>query len=422
MWQQLLGLIGQRRGDRPRYTDSLMKAMAINLLCTLVLAPILAFGLFAVSWWGTAPATPPPVPSHLAPQNHNSTAAPPGNMIKPTTAARPVSGRLLFLANCASCHGADGSGSGEQVLDRPARSFKDGGFSFGNTIVSIDRVITSGIPGTPMPGFKETLDPRQRLAVARYVQSLGPPLVVVDPDDTVMTVTDRPEVVRGELASAAPGQPSHVRGLIAGGTDGLSWEYRTDDVRLLVIRQGDFVKRENWTGRSGEPIKPLGQLIRKIDGGAPGPSFFVNGQPVKSTLAGTSVVGESMAIRQRLGTDGITVRETGRAATVGSLAGYGRRFEIGNADRASLAINLHLDGSPEPIGIDADGINWYRSSGPGGLVELTGLLHATIGEVDGSSVAQIPPRSDATVDIITLLAPEWTPVQRRVLLGEEPSA
>lgn len=397
-----------------------MKDMVVNLVCTLVLAPILAFGIFAVSWWGTAPATPPDPPTHLSPQNHNSTAEPPGSTTKSSTATRPVSGRLLFLANCAICHGEDGSGSGERVLDRPARSFKDGGFSFGNTIVSIDRVITSGIPGTPMPGFKATLDPRERLAVARYVQSLGPPLVKVDPDDTVMTVTDRPEVVRGELEPAAPGQPSYVRGLIAGGTDGLSWEYRTDDVRLLAIRQGDFIKRENWTGRSGEPIKPLGQLIRKVDGGDPGPSFYINDKAVKSVLAGTSIDDVSIAIRQRLGD--VLVRETGHATALGTLSGYVRRFQIENPAKESLSINLHLDGSPEKIGTDVDGLEWFRSSGPGGLIELTGLRNATIGEVDEAHVAQVPSRPNITVDITTLLLPEWTPDQQRTLLGEEPSA
>ncbi|MCH2134070.1 MAG: c-type cytochrome [Phycisphaerales bacterium] len=395
------------------------KELGINLVCTLVLAPIMAFGIFAVSWWGTAP--PRPVPTEVAPQNHNTTGDPPETAAAKLTTSRPVSGRLLFLANCASCHGADGSGTGEMVLDRPARSFKQGGFSFGNTIESIDRVITSGIPGTPMPGFKATLDPRERLAVARYVQSLGPPLVEVDPDDTIMRVTDRPRVIRGELSPLGPDRPSHVRGLITGGTDGLSWEYRTDDVRLLAVRQGEFVKRRNWDGRSGDPIQPLGRLIRLVDDGAPGPSFYMNGKPVASHLSGTSVMGGTMAIRQRLGDTGIDVTETGLAASVGALAGYDRRFQVTNPGGNQLAINLNLSGSPEPIGTDGNGITWYRSSGPGGLVELTGLHNATLGQVGDVAVA-LPGNVEEPINIITLLAPEWTPVERRALLGEEPSA
>ena len=40
---------------------------------------------------------------------------------------------VTFAELCAPCHGATGDGKGTTVLDRPARSFKDGGFSFGNT-------------------------------------------------------------------------------------------------------------------------------------------------------------------------------------------------------------------------------------------------------------------------------------------------
>ena len=399
-----------------------MKDMAVNVVCTLVLAPILAFGIFAVSWWGTMPASVPESPPVHSPHNQNSTKGPPGLNSSISQNVRPVSGRTLFLANCASCHGSDGSGQGEMVLDRPARSFKDGGFSFGNTISSIERVISSGIPGTPMPGFKATLDPRQRLAVAKYVQSLGPPLVVVDPDDTELIVTDRPKVIRGELAPVAEGQPSHVRGLIAGGTDGLSWEYRTDDVRLLAVRQGDFVKRANWSGRSGEPIKPLGRMVRAVRGGAAGPSFYVNGKPVKSQLAGTSVVKGSMAIRQKLSVGDIHVQEVGQAATVGAMSGYERVYAIENPQMDRLSINLILDGSAESLGTGVNGVHWFRSTGPGGLVEITGLRQATLDQLNDTVLATVPDSKAATVTITTLLVPEWNAELQETLLGKDRSA
>ena len=399
-----------------------MKDMAVNVVCTLVLAPILAFGIFAVSWWGTMPASVPESPPVHSPHNQNSTKGPPGLSSSISQNVRPVSGRTLFLANCASCHGSDGSGQGEMVLDRPARSFKDGGFSFGNTISSIERVISSGIPGTPMPGFKATLDPRKRLAVAKYVQSLGPPLVVVDPDDTELIVTDRPKVIRGELAPVAEGQSSHVRGLIAGGTDGLSWEYRTDDVRLLAVRQGDFVKRENWSGRSGEPIKPLGRMVRAVRGGDAGPSFYVNGKPVKSQLAGTSVVKGSMAIRQKLSVGDIHVQEVGQAATVGAMSGYERVYAIENPQMDRLSINLNLDGSAESLGTGVNGVHWFRSTGPGGLVEITGLREATLDQLNDTVLATVPDSKAATVTITTLLVPEWNAELQETLLGKDRSA
>lgn len=392
-----------------------MKDMAVNLICTLVLAPILAFGIFAVSWWGTAPASYQQAPV-MQPANQNSTAEPPGTTPSMSSSVRPVSGRLLFLANCASCHGADGSGQGSLVLDRPARSFKDGGFSFGNTIASIQRVITSGIPGTPMPGFKATLNPRERVAVAEYVQSLGPPVVKVDPDDTVMTVTDRPKVIRGELTPVEPGQPLHVRGLVAGGTDGLSWEYRTDDVRLLAVRQGAFVKRQNWNGRSGEPIKPLGRLIRTVRGGEAGPAFFIDGQPVVSRLTGTGIEDDVIVIRQQLASSDVHVMESGHATSVGSMSGYEREYTISNPRRDRLSINLNLEGPLEPLGTDRDGTSWYRSRGPSGLVEITGLKHAVLGVQGDFNVAEISGTTSTNAIITTLLVPEFTVDLRRELI------
>ena len=39
----------------------------------------------------------------------------------------------LYAEHCATCHGSNGDGKGTADLDRPARSFLDGGYSYGNT-------------------------------------------------------------------------------------------------------------------------------------------------------------------------------------------------------------------------------------------------------------------------------------------------
>lgn len=398
-----------------------MKEIVVSMVCTFVLAPVLAFGIFAISWWGTAPDPIMPQPSHLAPRNTNTTTGPPGSKPVISTSMRPVSGRLLFLANCATCHGADGSGKGDLVLDRPARSFKDGGFSFGNTLPAIQRVIESGIPGTPMPGFKQTFTRAQQKSIARYVQSLGPPIIKSDPDATRMVITDRPKIARGELASLGPGLPSHARGLIAGGTDGLSWEYRTDDVRLLAVRQGPFVQRRNWDGRSGEPMRPLGRLVRLVDEGGPGPSFFVNDQPIHSVLKATTFEPESMAIVQKLEMGDITIRESGRSINVGIFSGYARTFLIENPEDLKIGIDLHLSDDPRKIGTDSRGSTWYRTLGPDGLMELTGLENATLGEIDGHDTAIVPAGIGQKVVVRTLLISDWDDSMSRMLLQDEVS-
>src|SRR5262245_57819330 len=78
------------------------------------------------------------------------------------------------VKNCATCHGETGDGKGTTQLDRPARSFMDGGFSFGNTPEALFRTISVGIPGTPMPAFDSSLSEEERHLVAGYVVTLGP--------------------------------------------------------------------------------------------------------------------------------------------------------------------------------------------------------------------------------------------------------
>ena len=58
-------------------------------------------------------------------------------------------------------------GNGVTELDRPARSFRDGGFSFGNTPEALFRTISTGIPGTPMPEMRDTIPGKYSATMAR---------------------------------------------------------------------------------------------------------------------------------------------------------------------------------------------------------------------------------------------------------------
>lgn len=191
---------------------------------------------------------------------------------EPEEPSKPASTRELFLANCATCHGELGDGEGVTDLDRKARSFKDGGFSFGNTPATVQRTITTGIPGTPMPAFGEALTPEQIADLALYVIELGPGLPP-PPKNTELVVKDRPLVVRGMLPPIVEHASIHPRGLLIGMPDGFTFEYRTDDVRLLGVRQGLFVDRTDWEGRGGTALRPLGQVVALVDGGDPAPTF-----------------------------------------------------------------------------------------------------------------------------------------------------
>jgi mono/diheme cytochrome c family protein len=201
------------------------------------------------------------------------------------------SGEHLYMMYCASCHGTTGDGKGLIALDRPARSFIEGGFSFGNTVKAIAKTTRSGIPGTPMPPFAELLTDEEIFRVVQHVRQFAPMLKEVLPNETEMVVHERPAVVRGMISPIQDGLQLHPRGLLVGNPDGFSYEYRVDDVRLLAIRQGKFVERSDWTDRGGSPLTPLGIVVVLVEGGNPNGMFqSADGKPLRAKLKSTNVL------------------------------------------------------------------------------------------------------------------------------------
>jgi len=168
---------------------------------------------------------------------------------------------VTFVELCAPCHGVRGDGKGTAKLDRPARSFADGGFSFGNTSEALSRTLRSGIPGTPMPAFGGQVSDERLLELARLVQFLGPGGEPAPPKGTELVVKDRPLIVRGHFPALEGEETDVIRGLLIGEPSGMSFQYASDDVRLLTVRLGGFLDRADWGGRGGTPLRPLGKVI-----------------------------------------------------------------------------------------------------------------------------------------------------------------
>ncbi len=266
-----------------------------------------------------------------------------------SVAAQDTETHSLFLTHCATCHGEEGDGKGVTVLPKPARSFLDGGFSYGNTRSAIGRTIEHGIPGTPMPSFAEALTNEQRAALVEYVIALGPERVEVVPADTVLEVTDRPRVVRGFLPSLAEGTPQWPRGLLVGLTSGTTFQYRADDVRLLAVRQGDFVERRDWSGRGGGALKPLGQVTQLVDGGNPSAPWTVDGRPLRARLTQTAIQGDQARVSYDLILDGrvaVKVTEIPSVTRTSAGAGFVREFRfeaVGNPVELALRWSAPID-------------------------------------------------------------------------------
>ena len=106
-------------------------------------------------------------------------------VIPPAPRATPqllADGKILYArAKCAECHGETGKGDGPAAatlkddFDRPIRpaDFTRGELKGGATVVDIYRTMTTGLDGTPMPSFTDTLSDAERWAISYYVLSLS---------------------------------------------------------------------------------------------------------------------------------------------------------------------------------------------------------------------------------------------------------
>jgi signal transduction histidine kinase/mono/diheme cytochrome c family protein len=348
-------------------------------------------------------------------------AQPAAGMKDGNAAAAPIDAPALYAQHCALCHGPNGDGDGSLKLDRPARSFRAGGFSFGNTEEAIFRTITSGIGGTPMPGFQTQLDEAQRRALARHVIALGPEQVPGPGFASIISVDQRPVVLRAHLPALSEGGPEYPRGLLIGNPDGLSYEYRADDLRLLAVRQGPFADRKDWGERGGSPVEPLGRLIHLIStAGEPGAAWLTNGPaPLSAKLIETDQRGSSALLRFSLHAPGgrllATGEETMQAATVGGHAGYRRRIHLegGSDNLIALRLPASVIESQPAAGTPA----WYRLS-EGNQELALGLVSGAGAEILSEPVLTAAP--DGTIEYILLVLPDgsdttWAAVAKETI-------
>lgn len=270
-----------------------------------------------------------------------------------------LDGPQLFARACATCHGLDGSGTGPTVLDRPARDFREGGFSFGNTPEAVLRTITHGIPGTPMPAWEQALTEEQRRVLAQHVLALGPPQREVSEQETRLVVGDRPVFVRGILPPVDEGARLVPRGLLAGTPDGLTFQYDLDGVRLLAVRAGEFARRTDWGGRGGTPLEPLGRVVWSDAGEAPRLAWSRAGQhgerwALQARLLATTVAGERAEVSCALvdPRDGMPVvallTESPSAAAAHGIPGFRRRLRLAPAPGVGVVdLRLVLSDGPQ---------------------------------------------------------------------------
>ena len=83
-----------------------------------------------------------------------------------TDAPELAAGKRIFDAQCAWCHGTDGSGGAGPSLQRSD-------LRHASTDADLTSILKNGIAGTEMPGFQWSLTETMTWRTAAYVRSLG---------------------------------------------------------------------------------------------------------------------------------------------------------------------------------------------------------------------------------------------------------
>lgn len=331
-------------------------------------------------------------------------------------------GAALFQQLCARCHGISGNGQGAEVLDRPARDFTAGGFSFGNTEAALTRTIANGIPGSPMPAFGETLSAERLAALARHVVTLAPTVVEASESETELVVERVPVLVRGGLPPIAEDAPAHARGLMLGLPEGLSFEYRLDDVALLGVRAGQFVQRTDWTGRGGTPLEPLGVIVWLNSGGEPGSSVWrVDAQgdrsPLRSVLLTTHTPANGAWLTwQAVDSAGRVlglVEDAPRVVYTRLGSGFARQLRVTNRSTERLLLGQGVSAG-ELLYASEFPVRVIRR--PDGRMELSAVIRSApsvrlSGDEHGLWVSVPPGEQPLKFTWITLLMDSWNPLE-----------
>ena len=132
----------------------------------------------------------------------------------PRTPQLLVKGKQLYQdAGCFDCHGTTGKGDGPSARNLkddwahpivPYDFTKPGKYKAGSSIRDIYRTFTTGMAGTPMPSYADSLAENERWALAAYVESLSPKAVGPMPREGATIAS---KFIKGDLAAPDPSNP-----------------------------------------------------------------------------------------------------------------------------------------------------------------------------------------------------------------------
>jgi DMSO reductase family type II enzyme heme b subunit len=209
-------------------------------------------------------------------------------------------GKELFkVAKCIECHGAEGRGNGKKGWEAnfrddwdekiyPANYTHPWELRNGSTLEDIFRTITTGLSGSPMTSYQDSLTDEERWSLALFIKSLqiqrklGIALTVDEIENLPSSVDDplwdKADYIDLPMAGQIIFEPRHFTPTI---TNVRVRGVYTKDKLALMLEWTD--KRPNGVDDRGKPSDAARiQLPSSISGGSSKPYFFMGhrGNPV----------------------------------------------------------------------------------------------------------------------------------------------
>lgn len=212
-------------------------------------------------------------------------AAGAGALLTPTPAAAQstgdaAQGQTVYEKKCLLCHGekGDGAGPGAPLLDPRPRDFTKGKYKIRTsasgqapTDVDLFRIISEGMPGTSMPGWKG-LPEKDRWDLVAYLKAFAPDAFKEPAKPAALpgeVGTSKESVARGkEMFEAIECNKCHGAG---GRGDGPSAPELKDDWKQPV-RAANLTRP--WTFRGGGTAREVATRLATGLMGTPMPSFI----------------------------------------------------------------------------------------------------------------------------------------------------
>jgi cytochrome c oxidase cbb3-type subunit I/II len=151
-------------------------------------------------------------------------------------------------AKCWECHGQTGKGDGEKAAGlkddfnfpvRPA-DLTSGQFKSGPSVQDIFRTMSTGLSGTPMPSYRDSLSEQDRWALAYYVLSLSAFKDPLTAEPLQISSADRTALDDPKLEARTP-EDAYVPGGKPKDSAAVSETASAEPARALVQTSGDAV-------------------------------------------------------------------------------------------------------------------------------------------------------------------------------------